>query len=33
MAGTITATVPSIIVFMFFQRALVRGVAASGMKD
>jgi len=33
MAGTITATVPSIIVFMFFQRALVRGIAASGLKD
>lgn len=33
MAGTLTATVPSIIVFMFFQRALVRGVAASGLKD
>lgn len=33
MAGTITATVPSIIVFMIFQRALVRGIAASGLKD
>jgi len=33
MAGTLTATVPSIIVFMFFQRALVRGIAASGLKD
>lgn len=33
MAGTLTATVPSIIVFMFFQRALIRGIAASGLKD
>jgi len=33
MAGTLTATVPSIIVFMVFQRALVRGIAASGLKD
>lgn len=33
MAGTLTATIPSIIVFMVFQRALVRGIAASGLKD
>ena len=33
MAGTITATVPSILVFLVFQRALVRGIAASGLKD
>lgn len=33
MAGTITATVPSIIVFLFFQRALVRGIANTGLKD
>ena len=33
MAGTLTATVPSIIVFMIFQRALVRGIASSGLKD
>lgn len=33
MAGTITATVPSIVVFMIFQRALVRGIASSGLKD
>lgn len=33
MAGTLTATVPSIVVFLFFQRALIRGVASSGLKD
>ena len=33
MAGTITATVPSILVFLVFQRALVRGIATSGLKD
>jgi multiple sugar transport system permease protein len=33
MAGTLTATVPSLIVFMVFQRALVRGIAMSGLKD
>lgn len=33
MAGTLTATIPSIIVFMIFQRALVRGIAMSGLKD
>ena len=33
MAGTLTATIPSIVVFMIFQRALVRGVAATGLKD
>jgi multiple sugar transport system permease protein len=33
MAGTLTATVPSLIVFMIFQRALVRGIATSGLKD
>jgi multiple sugar transport system permease protein len=33
MAGTLTATIPSIVVFMFFQRALIRGIAASGLKD
>jgi multiple sugar transport system permease protein len=33
MAGTLTATVPSLIVFLFFQRALVRGIAASGLKE
>ncbi len=33
MAGTLSATVPSIIVFLFFQRALVRGIASTGLKD
>lgn len=33
MAGTITATLPSILMFLLFQRALVRGIAASGMKE
>lgn len=33
MAGTLTATIPSIVVFLFFQRALVRGIASTGLKD
>ncbi|MFT4030038.1 MAG: carbohydrate ABC transporter permease [Protaetiibacter sp.] len=33
MAGTLTATVPSLIVFLFFQRALVRGIAAGALKE
>lgn len=33
MAGTLTATVPSIVVFLLFQRALVRGIASTGLKD
>ncbi len=33
MAGTLTATLPSIVVFLFFQRALVRGIATTGLKD
>ncbi|MDR1237168.1 MAG: carbohydrate ABC transporter permease, partial [Propionibacteriaceae bacterium] len=33
MAGTLTATVPSIVVFLIFQRALVRGISATGLKD
>lgn len=33
MAGTLTATVPAIIVFLFCQRALVRGIANTGLKD
>lgn len=33
MAGTLTATIPSIVVFLFFQRALVRGITTTGLKD
>ena len=33
MAGTLTATLPTVIVFLFFQKALIRGIAASGMKE
>ena len=33
MAGTLTATIPSIVVFLIFQRALVRGIATTGLKD
>jgi multiple sugar transport system permease protein len=33
MAGTLTATIPSILVFLFFQRALVRGITTTGLKD
>lgn len=33
MAGTLTATLPSVIVFLFFQNALERGIASTGLKD
>ena len=33
MAGTLTATLPSVIVFLFFQKALERGIASTGLKD
>jgi multiple sugar transport system permease protein len=33
MAGTLSATIPSILVFLVFQRALVRGIAMTGLKD
>lgn len=33
MAGTLTAAVPTIVMFMIFQKALIRGVAASGVKE
>jgi multiple sugar transport system permease protein len=33
MAGTVTAAVPAIVIFLFLQRAFVRGVAATGLKD
>ena len=33
MAGTIMATIPSVVVFLFFQRSLVRGLAAGALKE
>lgn len=33
MAGTVTAAVPALALFLFLQRALVRGMAGTGMKD
>ncbi len=33
MAGTLTATLPTVVVFLFFQKALVRGIASTGLKD
>ncbi|MFC7581368.1 carbohydrate ABC transporter permease [Schaalia naturae] len=33
MAGTLSATIPSVIVFAVFQKALVRGMATTGLKD
>lgn len=33
MAGTLTATIPSVILFIFFQKALIRGVVSSGLKE
>jgi multiple sugar transport system permease protein len=33
MAGTLTATIPAIVVFLVFQRALVRGISTTGLKD
>jgi multiple sugar transport system permease protein len=32
MAGTLTSAVPTIVMFLFFQRALVRGIAGTGVK-
>lgn len=32
MAGTLTAAVPTIVMFLVFQRALVRGIAGTGVK-
>jgi multiple sugar transport system permease protein len=32
LAGTTLATVPTVIVFLFFQRYLVRGFIMSGVK-
>ncbi|MDY3679551.1 MAG: carbohydrate ABC transporter permease [Actinomyces urogenitalis] len=33
MAGTLMATVPTIIMFLFFQRSLVRGLTSGGVKE
>lgn len=33
MAGTVIAAVPAVVVFLVLQRALVRGLAASGLKE
>lgn len=33
MAGTVTATLPCLVMFVIFQRALVRGIALTGLKD
>ena len=33
MAGTVTAAVPTIVLFLFLQRTFVRGVASTGLKD
>lgn len=33
MAGTVTATVPCLIMFVLFQRSLIRGIALTGLKD
>lgn len=33
MAGTIMATIPSVIVFMIFQRGIVRGLTAGALKE
>jgi multiple sugar transport system permease protein len=33
MAGTVTATLPGIAVFLFAQRALIRGIALTGLKE
>jgi multiple sugar transport system permease protein len=33
MAGTVTATVPCLIMFVIFQRSLIRGIAFTGLKE
>lgn len=33
MAGTLMATVPTIIMFLFFQRSLIRGLTSGGVKQ
>ena len=32
MAGTLTAAIPTIVMFLIFQRSLIRGVAGTGVK-
>ena len=32
MAGTLTSAIPTIVMFLIFQRALIRGVAGTGVK-
>ena len=32
MAGTVTAAIPAVIIFLFVQRAFIRGVANTGLK-
>lgn len=32
MAGTVTAAIPAIVIFLFLQRAFIRGVASTGLK-
>ncbi|WP_373298303.1 carbohydrate ABC transporter permease [Nakamurella endophytica] len=32
MAGTVTAAVPALVIFLFLQRAFIRGVASTGLK-
>ena len=33
MAGTVTASVPAIIIFLILQRAFIQGIANTGLKD
>ncbi|MFI6480568.1 carbohydrate ABC transporter permease [Nonomuraea sp. NPDC050663] len=33
MAGTVTAAVPAVVIFLFLQKALVRGLAGTGSKE
>jgi multiple sugar transport system permease protein len=32
MAGSVIATIPTVLVFMIFQRQFIRGISLSGMK-
>jgi multiple sugar transport system permease protein len=33
MAGTVTATIPCLVMFVIFQRSLIRGIALTGLKE